>query len=205
MGGDAGRESRDFLLASPLLHDEFREDYADISGRLMKQLLAAFEAGAGVKNLRLHGDCHHGNILWTDAGPHFVDLDDARMGPAVQDLWMLLCGTRAEMTAQLSEVLAGYETFRDFDRRELRLIEPLRCLRIMHYAAWLARRWQDPAFPAAFPWFGTRNYWQEQIGVLRELEERLAQPPDLANERSQRLSFRVRLSRNFRRCDSLRR
>lgn len=121
--------------------------------------------------LRLHGDCHPGNVLWTPAdlpggGPHFVDLDDARTGPAVQDLWMLLSGDRQQQQRQLGALLDGYETLREFDRRELALIEPLRTLRLIHYSAWLARRWSDPAFPVNFPWFGTPGYWQEQTQTL---------------------------------------
>jgi Ser/Thr protein kinase RdoA (MazF antagonist) len=115
----------------------------------------------------LHADCHAGNILWAD-GPHFVDFDDCRSGPAVQDLWMLLAGDRVLMTQQLHAVVAGYRLFRNFDRNELSLIEPLRTLRLIHYAAWLAARWADPAFPAAFPWFGTERYWQDQILALKE-------------------------------------
>ncbi|MEP6824650.1 MAG: serine/threonine protein kinase [Ramlibacter sp.] len=130
------------------------------------------------KLLRLHGDCHPGNILWTpDQGPHFVDLDDARTGPAVQDLWMLLSGDRAQRTGQLSGLLDGYEQFREFDRRELALIEPLRTLRLIHYSAWLARRWDDPAFPAAFPWFGSSDYWQGQVQMLEEQVEAMGEAP----------------------------
>jgi len=118
--------------------------------------------------IRLHGDCHGGNVLWTDDGPHFVDFDDSRSGPAVQDLWMLLSGDRAAMEGQLRILVGAYESFRDFDRRELALIEPLRTLRLLHYSAWIARRWNDPAFPAAFPWFNTQRYWQDRILELRE-------------------------------------
>ena len=128
----------------------------------------SFEVAGDVSSLRLHGDCHAGNILWTDAGPHFVDFDDARTGPAMQDLWMLLSGDRADMTRQLDAVLRGYEVFADFDARELNLIEALRTLRLIHYSAWIARRWDDPAFPAAFPWFNTPRYWQDRILELRE-------------------------------------
>ncbi len=142
------------------------------TGSVVDQALAGVRrcyARAGdVRALRLHGDCHAGNVLWTDGGPHFVDFDDSRMGPAVQDLWMLLSGERAEMTRQLGDVLAGYEDFFDFDRRELHLVEALRTLRLIHYAGWLARRWDDPAFPAAFPWFNTQRYWQDRILELRE-------------------------------------
>ena len=127
--------------------------------------------------IRLHGDCHPGNILWTpDQGPHFVDLDDACTGPAVQDLWMLLSGDRRERTGQLCALLDGYEQFREFDRRELALIEPLRTLRLIHYSAWLARRWDDPAFPPTFPWFGSSDYWQGQVQMLDEQLEAMAEP-----------------------------
>jgi len=143
---------------------------------------------SGVRHVRLHGDCHAGNILWTpvDApaaagpGPHFVDLDDARMGPAVQDLWMLLSGERAQRTYQLSCLLDGYEQFRDFDRRELALIEPLRTLRLIHYSAWLARRWDDPTFPINFPWFGSSDYWQGQVQQLQDQIEAMQEPPLVA-------------------------
>jgi Ser/Thr protein kinase RdoA (MazF antagonist) len=138
--------------------------------------------GTGISSLRLHGDCHPGNTLWTPAdqaapGPHFVDLDDARSGPAVQDLWMLLSGDRAQRTGQLSALLDGYEQVRPFDRRELALIEPLRTLRLIHYSAWLARRWHDPAFPATFPWFGSRDYWQGQVLMLQEQLEAMQEEP----------------------------
>jgi Ser/Thr protein kinase RdoA (MazF antagonist) len=138
--------------------------------------------------LRLHGDCHPGNILWREipanpgdaGGPHIVDLDDAVTGPAVQDLWMLLSGDAAAMRGQLADVLQGYRQFRRFDQRELALIEPLRTLRMVHHSAWLAERWTDPAFPAAFPWFGTPNYWSQQTVQLREQIAAMAEPtPDL--------------------------
>jgi Ser/Thr protein kinase RdoA (MazF antagonist) len=121
-----------------------------------------------VATLRLHGDCHGGNVLWTDAGPHFVDFDDSRMGPAIQDLWMMLSGERHEQVRQMGDILAGYEDFCDFDSREMHLVEALRTLRLIHYSAWIARRWDDPAFPAAFPWFNTQRYWQDRILELRE-------------------------------------
>lgn len=133
------------------------------------------------RQIRLHGDCHPGNILWTpDHGPHFVDLDDARTGPAVQDLWMLLSGDRSQRQKQLGALVDGYEQFREFDRAELALIEPLRTLRLIHYSAWLARRWDDPAFPAAFPWFGSSDYWQGQVQMLEEQIEAMAEPPLVA-------------------------
>ena len=143
------------------------------------------EPDSALRCLRLHGDCHPGNILWTplDApasslpGPHFVDLDDARMGPAVQDLWMLLSGDRAQRTRQLGALVDGYEQFRPFDRRELALIEPLRTLRLIHYSAWLARRWDDPIFAINFPWFGSSDYWQGQVQMLQEQIEALQEEP----------------------------
>ena len=139
----------------------------------------------GIQRIRLHGDCHPGNILWTPegqpgAGPHFVDLDDARMGPAVQDLWMLLSDDRRQQTQQLGALLDGYEQVRDFDRRELALIEPLRTLRLIHYSAWIARRWDDPAFPINFPWFGSRDYWQGQVDMLVEQIEEMHNAPLMA-------------------------
>jgi Ser/Thr protein kinase RdoA (MazF antagonist) len=139
----------------------------------------------GIRQLRLHGDCHPGNILWTptDAaasagpGPHFVDLDDARTGPAVQDFWMLLSGDRQQQTRQLGMLVDGYEQFREFDRAELALIEPLRTLRLIHYSAWLARRWSDPIFPVNFPWFGSSDYWKGQIQMLEDQLEAMAEAP----------------------------
>jgi len=138
-----------------------------------------------VRLLRLHGDCHPGNILWTPLeapasalpGPHFVDLDDCCMGPAVQDLWMLLSGDRAQRSKQLGYLLDGYEQLRDFDRRELALIEPLRTLRLIHYSAWLAKRWADPIFAINFPWFGSSDYWQGQVQMLQEQIEAMQEPP----------------------------
>ncbi|MDM3872316.1 serine/threonine protein kinase [Porticoccus sp. W117] len=129
------------------------------------------------QSIRLHGDCHPGNILWRDDLPHFVDFDDCRSGPAIQDLWMLLSGDRRQQTEQLDTILEGYEQFCDFDPAELALIEGLRTLRIMHYAAWLARRWDDPAFPRAFPWFNSERYWGEHILELREQLAALQEPP----------------------------
>ena len=116
-------------------------------------------------------------MLWTDNGPHFVDFDDCRMGPAIQDLWMLISGNRAEMSYQLGELLEGYREFYDFNPRELHLLEALRALRIIHYSAWLARRWQDPAFPRNFPWFNTHKYWEQQIDILRDQVLALQDPP----------------------------
>ena len=130
----------------------------------------------GVRRLRVHGDCHPGNLLWSSAGPHFVDLDDATTAPAVQDLWMLLSGDPLESRRQFAALLEGYEDFLEFDRRELALIEPLRTLRMVHHSAWLAQRFSDPAFAIGFPWFGTAAYWAEQTQYLQTQIELMNTP-----------------------------
>jgi len=167
-----GEDSRDFLLNNDWLPTDLRAVWQGVSRQALDEVRRCFERAGNVASLRLHGDCHAGNVLWTEgtqmSGPHFVDFDDSRMGPAVQDLWMLLSGDRPAMTRQLADVLAGYEDFMEFDARELHLVEALRTLRLLHYSAWIARRWDDPAFPAAFPWFNTQRYWEERILELRE-------------------------------------
>lgn len=172
-----GEEPRDFLRAGDFLPPELADVYFGVVDQALDGVRRCFDRAGKVATLRLHGDCHAGNVLWTDAGPHFVDFDDARMGPAVQDLWMLLSGERGEQVRQFAEVLAGYEDFCDFDTRELHLVEALRTLRLIHYAGWLARRWDDPAFPAAFPWFNTQRYWQDRILELREQIALMDEPP----------------------------
>ncbi len=172
-----GEEPRDWLLARQCIPEELLPAWRGIVDQALDAVRVAFESRPASRVLRLHGDCHPGNILWTDDGPHFVDFDDARNGPAVQDLWMLLSGDADAMSRQLAQVLAGYEDFADFDRSELGLIEPLRTLRLIHYSAWIARRWSDPAFPAAFPWFGTPRYWQDRILELREQVATMSEPP----------------------------
>jgi Ser/Thr protein kinase RdoA (MazF antagonist) len=163
-----GAEPRAFLLRSEFVPLDLLAAWKAVTEQALMGVDYCYQRAGGVNNIRLHGDCHPGNILWTEDGPHFVDLDDARMGPAMQDLWMLLSGDRASMNRQLSDVLAGYEDFAELDRRELHLLEALRTLRLIHYSAWVARRWDDPAFPAAFPWFNTQRYWQDRILELRE-------------------------------------
>ena len=175
--GTFGVESRDYLLAQGFIPPELVEAYRSIADQALDGVRRSYDRAGEVALLRLHGDCHGGNVLWTDAGPHFVDFDDARMGPAVQDLWMMLSGERGDMVRQLSDILAGYEDFCEFDARQLHLVEALRTLRLMHYAAWLARRWDDPAFPAAFPWFNTQRYWQDRILELREQVALMDEPP----------------------------
>ncbi|MGA7801100.1 MAG: serine/threonine protein kinase [Gammaproteobacteria bacterium] len=172
-----GVESVRFVLQNGLLPAHMEEAYRTLTEDLLRQIETRFEMVGTTRRLRLHGDCHPGNILWTDAGPHFVDLDDCRSGPAVQDLWMLLSGPREEMALQLGDILEGYTQFFDFDPLELHLIEPLRTLRMLHYAAWLARRWSDPAFPMAFPWFGLPRYWEDHVLALREQAAALDEPP----------------------------
>ncbi|MFA4969170.1 MAG: serine/threonine protein kinase [Sulfuritalea sp.] len=163
-----GIDSRDWLLANHVIPPELETVWQGVADQALEGVRHCYARAGQVAHLRLHGDCHAGNVLWTQDGPHFVDFDDARMGPAIQDLWMLLSGDAEEMGLQFGHVLAGYETFREFDDRELQLVEALRTLRLLHHSAWLARRWNDPAFPAAFPWFATNRYWEERILELRE-------------------------------------
>jgi Ser/Thr protein kinase RdoA (MazF antagonist) len=180
-----GIEPRDWLLAHGFIPQDLREAWRAIAVQALDGVARCYERAGSLRLLRLHGDCHAGNVLWIEhgqmdhpmRGPHFVDFDDARMGPAVQDLWMLLSGDRADMSRQLGFVLAGYEDFFAFDRRELSLVEALRTLRLLHYSAWLAQRWDDPAFPAAFPWFNTQRYWQDRILELREQVALMDEPP----------------------------
>ena len=175
-----GEEPRAYVLQSRWLPHELADVYAGVSAQALGEVRRCFERAGAVRTIRLHGDVHVGNVLWTDSGPqpgpHFVDFDDARMGPAVQDLWMLLSGSREERQTQLADLLAGYEDFAEFGRRELLLIEALRTLRLIHYSAWIARRWDDPAFPAAFPWFDTPRYWEQKILELREQIAAMAEP-----------------------------
>ncbi len=172
-----GDDSYRYLLEQGFIPRDLELPYRSLAEDVLKQVRACYQRAGDVKHIRLHGDCHPGNILWTDAGPHFVDFDDCRMGPAVQDLWMLLSGERHAMTAQLAEILDGYTEFHDFNPRELNLVEALRTLRMLHYSAWLARRWEDPAFKQAFTWFNTPRYWEEQILALREQAALLDEPP----------------------------
>ncbi len=175
-----GEQSRAWLLAQPDLLGDNRDAWASVSQHALDEVVHAYERAGPINLIRLHGDVHEGNVLTTDAGPHFVDFDDARMGPAVQDLWMLLGHSRAEQTQRLADLLAGYEDFATFDRRELHLIEALRTLRLIHYSAWIARRWTDPAFPAAFLWFGAPRYWEARILELREQIAAMQEAPLIA-------------------------
>lgn len=172
-----GCEPSRFVLEHDFVPTDLRETYRSVVTDALERVKRCYERAGGVRTLRLHGDCHAGNILWTGEGPHFVDLDDARMGPAVQDLWMCLSGERSAMEQQLAALIAGYREFHDFDPVELVLVEALRTLRMVHYAGWLARRWSDPAFPANFPFFNTQRYWQDHILALREQAALLDEPP----------------------------
>ncbi|MDC8760524.1 serine/threonine protein kinase [Janthinobacterium fluminis] len=172
-----GVEPRDYLLAHNFIPPELLAAYTSVVQQALDGVRRCYERAGQLDLLRLHGDCHGGNVLWTDAGPHFVDFDDSRTGPAVQDLWMMLSGERADMVRQMGDILAGYEDFCDFEPRQLYLVEALRTLRLIHYSAWLARRWDDPAFPVAFPWFNTQRYWQDRILELREQVALMDEPP----------------------------
>ena len=172
-----GEEPARFVIEHEFVPVDLETAYQTITHDALQRVAQCYQRAGAVRNIRLHGDCHAGNILWTDGGPHFVDLDDCRSGPPIQDLWMLLSGDRAAMSLQLGHVVAGYREFHDFNRGELALIEALRTLRMIHYAGWLARRWHDPAFPASFPWFNTQRYWQDQILALREQCAAMDEPP----------------------------
>lgn len=169
-------QSRQFLLENDFLPSDLRPAYETLSRDLIEKIEARFMGHGRVNTLRIHGDCHPGNVLWKDETPNFVDFDDTMTGPAIQDLWMMLSGDRDQRQAQLLELVEGYNEFHDFRASELELVESLRTLRLMHYSAWLARRWEDPAFPMSFPWFNTERYWAEHILELREQLSLLDEP-----------------------------
>jgi Ser/Thr protein kinase RdoA (MazF antagonist) len=169
-----GRDSVRYLIDKDWIPDHVREAYVSVTADLLARIERRIGEFADIALLRLHGDCHPGNVLWSD-GPHFVDLDDCLTGPAVQDFWMLLSGAPDETAAQLTDYVDGYTEFADFDWRGVRLIESLRSLRQINYAAWLARRWDDPAFPRAFPWFAELRYWEQHVLDLREQLAALAE------------------------------
>lgn len=163
-----GVAGRDRLWQSGFIPLDARAAWKAMTDELLAAVGEAFARVGDMASTRLHGDCHSGNVLWTGQGPHFVDLDDAINGPAVQDLWMLLSGDPGTSRQQLRALLAGYELFHDYDDRQTALIEALRALRMIHHSAWIASRWADPAFPAAFPWFGESAYWQQHTQDLRD-------------------------------------
>lgn len=157
-----------FLIAEGFIPLELQHNFCLIVETLLKKIEQCFKDVGPINYIRLHGDCHAGNVLWSDSGPHIVDLDDCLMGPAIQDIWMLVSGNQEQVEVQLERILYGYGEFYDFNIRELHLIEALRTLRMIYYAGWLAKRWEDPAFPLNFPWFNTPRYWQDQLHHLQE-------------------------------------
>ena len=172
-----GFEARAQVLAAGLLPPRVEERYAQVSAALLERVVQAYEEVGPVREIRVHGDCHLGNLLWNEQGPAFVDLDDCAMGPRIQDLWMLLSGGATDQQRQWGEIVEGYQQFADFDYREMRLVEPLRALRMLHHAAWVSHRWTDPAFPRAFPWFGEERYWDGYVADLREQLNSIDEPP----------------------------
>lgn len=170
-------EPAQFLLENNFIPDDLNASYQSVINYLTEELTGIFSEQQTIQTLRLHGDCHLGNILWLDEAPFLVDFDDTRTGPAIQDIWMFLSGDRHYMTARLHDILSGYIEFREFNPAELKLIEPLRTLRLIHYAGWLAKRWHDPAFPRVFPWFNTQRYWEEHILNLKEQMALLQEEP----------------------------
>lgn len=172
-----GVEAREQVLDAELLPPRVEERYAQVSEELLDRVIEAFEAVGPVGEIRIHGDCHLGNLLWNEQGPAFVDLDDCATGPRVQDLWMLLSGGATDQQRQWAEIVEGYQQFANFDFLEMRLVEPLRALRMLHHAAWVSHRWIDPAFPRAFPWFGEERYWDGYVADLRDQMNAIDEPP----------------------------
>ena len=163
-----GYDSYQFLIKNNFIPDYLNANYCRAVETLLKKVDHCYQQVGAIDYIRLHGDLHAGNVLWDDAGPHIVDLDDCLTGPAIQDIWMLLSGDENEVKLQLKRILDGYGEFYDFNHIELHLIEALRALRMLHHSAWIASRWEDPAFPLSFPWFNTPTYWQEQLHYLNE-------------------------------------
>ena len=180
-----GARARKTLLRSQFLPEHMQERYAIVSAQLLERIEAAFAEAAPVSSIRLHGDCHLGNILWQERGPLLVDLDDCLNGPRIQDLWMFLSGNADEQRHQWSQIMEGYQQFGALEARELRLIEPLRAARMLNHAAWIAERWQDPAFPRAFPWAAQARFWEGYVGDLMQQCELLEDPPSLSGPPSE--------------------
>ena len=175
-----GHEARDRVLESGFVPDAMLEQYARVSEQVIGRVRQAFEAFGPLPGLRIHGDCHAGNILWREQGPLFVDLDDCMSGPRIQDLWMFLSGDAASQQSLWAALMEGYELFGEFDYAELTLVESLRSLRILHHAAWIANRWDDPAFPRAFPWFADARFWERHVSDLLEQLAAMDDPPILS-------------------------
>jgi Ser/Thr protein kinase RdoA (MazF antagonist) len=175
-----GVKARATVRASGFVPDALAEQYARVSDQILGRVRRCFEGFGPLPRVRIHGDCHGGNILWRENGPVFVDLDDCMSGPRIQDLWMFLSGDAANQQASWAAIMEGYEMFGEFDYAELTLVEALRSLRILHYAAWIASRWEDPAFPRAFPWFGEARFWERHIADLFEQLAAMDEPPILS-------------------------
>jgi len=171
-----GDDAYEYLMENGFIPVELEKAYEPLAEDLLDAIEERF-ANIDPQLIRLHGDGHPGNILWKHDAPYILDFDDARMGPAVQDLWMFLSGERQHQLTTLDTLLTAYSQFCDFDCRELSLIEPLRTLRMMHHAAWLAERWDDPAFKRAFPWFNTQQYWEDHILTLKEQAAAMQEEP----------------------------
>lgn len=172
-----GYASRDYILQNNFVPPDLLDAYASLTEQLLSEAELCYQRAGDISLIRCHGDCHPSNVLWTDDGPHIVDFDDARTAPAAQDIWMFVCGDRSDQTAFLDAVLTGYTEFSEFDARELHLIEALRTLRLIHYYGWLAKRWDDPAFKIAFPWFNSQQCWEDHILSLREQAALLHEEP----------------------------
>lgn len=175
-----GFAPREQVLECGLLPASLEESYLRATDAVLERIERVFDEVGPTRQIRLHGDCHLGNLLWNEQGPVFVDLDDCMTGPAIQDLWMLLSGSESDQQRQWRDLVEGYEQFRELDFQELRLIEPLRALRMLHHAAWIATRWSDPAFPRAFPWFGGVRYWEGHVNDLLEQVAAIDDPPQIA-------------------------
>jgi len=170
-------DANQFLSERGFIPSYIEDAWESLIEMIRQQVDYCYSRAGHIKNMRLHGDLHHGNVLWTDDGPHVVDFDDARSGPAVQDMWMFLSGDRSYQTARLTDFLEGYTRFMDFDPAELHLIEALRTMRMVWHAGWLGSRWEDPAFPAAFPWFNSTKYWEQLILDLKEQSALMDEEP----------------------------
>lgn len=175
-----GVQARVAVLRSGFVPDALTEQYSRVSDQVIERVRQCFEGFGNLPRVRIHGDCHGGNILWRATGPLFVDLDDCVAGPRVQDLWMFLSGDAASQQASWAALMEGYELFGEFDFAELTLVEALRSLRILHYASWIATRWRDPAFPRAFPWFADARFWERHISDLFEQMAAMDDPPILS-------------------------
>ncbi len=175
--GSYGFQARDFILNNHFIPADLETAYDTLSQDLLKQIQQCYDSAGDINLVRTHTDFHPGNVLWTQDTPHIVDLDDCRMSPACQDIWMLLSGDRADMTAGLDAILEGYSQFCEFNHSELVLIEALRTLRLIHYYGWLAKRWEDPAFKMAFPWFNSQRCWEDHILSLREQSAAMNEAP----------------------------